>query len=197
MKLSFKQMMAEFKAFAFKGNMLDLAVAVVIGAAFGGVINSLVSDIIMPGLSYVTTAATAAKDAATNAAEKAGHAMGVSTSQPATTQAATEPAAAAPAPPPPPPPAPAAAPKDAKAVDFSWKIGRFEVGKFVASLLNFVLIAFAVFLCVVKFLGSVMKKVGGTPAPSEPTTKECPKCLSVIPLKASKCAHCTADLPPA
>jgi len=41
----------------------------------------------------------------------------------------------------------------------------------------------------------VMKKVGGEPAPSEPTTKECPKCLSLIPIKATKCAHCTADLP--
>ena len=54
MKLS--SLWQEFKAFAFKGNMIDLAVAVVIGAAFGAVINSLVKDIIMPSITYVTTA---------------------------------------------------------------------------------------------------------------------------------------------
>ena len=46
----------------------------------------------------------------------------------------------------------------------------------------------------VKLLGAVMKKAGGTPAPSEPTTRECPLCLSVIPIKAKRCSHCTADL---
>jgi large conductance mechanosensitive channel len=188
----------EFKAFAFKGNMIDLAIAVVIGAAFSGVINSLVQDIIMPSITYVTTTAQKAVTSATVVAENTVKA--IATSRPASTQASTEPAAApaAPAPPPPPPPAPAAkpaAPND-QAVQLSWMIGRIKIGNFIAQLINFILVAFAVFITMVKLLGSVMKQVGGTPEPSQPTTKECPFCLSVIPIKAKKCAHCTADLPP-
>ena len=70
-----------------------------------------------------------------------------------------------------------------------------KIGNFIGELINFVLIALAVFLVIVKLLGSVMKRVGGTAAPSEPTTKECPYCLSLIPSKARKCSQCTADLP--
>lgn len=193
MKISFKQMLAEFKTFAFKGSLIDLAVAVVIGAAFGGVIKALVDDIIMPSVSYVVTAASAATEVATKAAKEAGSAVGV-TSKPSTTQAGEtvakidEPKAAPPA------PAPAAEKPSDKAVNFEWMIGRIKIGHFIGELINFVIIALAVFLIVVKLLGSVMKKVGGTPAASEVTTKECPKCLSLIPIKASKCAHCTADI---
>lgn len=192
MKLGFKQMLSEFKAFAFKGNMIDLAIAVVIGGAFSGVIKSIVDDIIMPSVSYVTTAASAATDAATKAAKDAGSAVGV------TTKPATEPTKTAeeaqPAPPAPAPAAPPAEPK--KPVDFTWTVGRLKMGHFIGELINFMIVAFAVFLIMVKLLGSVMKKVGGTPDASEPTTKECPRCLSLIPIKASKCAHCTADLGP-
>ena len=142
-------------------------------------------------------AATAAHKAATVAQDTASH-IGV-TSRPSETQPAeTQPAEAAVPPPPPPlaaatPTPPAAA--DQKTVDIPWTIGRIKIGNFIAELINFLLVAFAVFLVIVKLLGSVMKRVGGTPAPSEPTTKECPFCLSVIPIKARKCAHCTADLP--
>lgn len=185
----------EFKTFAFKGNMIDLAVAVVIGAAFSGVINALVKDIIMPSVSYVTTAASSAAHAAKNAAQEAGEKTGMTT-KPAATTAPTTQAAAAAAPPPAPaaaPPAPA--PSDQRAVDITWTIGRIKIGDFIGELINFILIAFAVFVTIVKLLGSVAKRVGGTPAPSEPTTKECAYCLSVIPIKARKCAFCTADLP--
>jgi large conductance mechanosensitive channel len=187
MKLSFRQTWAEFKAFAFKGNMVDLAVAVVIGAAFSGVINSLVKDIIMPAVSYAVTGVKEAKHAAENVASKAG----IGTSQPATTQATAEA--------PPAPPAPAAAPAkpaEDKPVEMDWNIGRIQIGHFLAEVLNFMIVAFAVFLIMVKILGSVMKRVAPA-APGEPTTKECPKCLSVIPAKAVKCAHCTADIGPA
>ena len=192
--MRFSALWQEFKTFAFKGNMIDLAVAVVIGAAFGGVINSLVKDIIMPSISYITTGAETAVNTATQIAHKA--ATGPeSTTQP-TTQPTTQAAAATPPPAPAsPPPAPAPAPAEQKPVSFDWTIGRIRIGNFVAELLSFLLIAFAVFITIVKLLGSVMKKVGGTPAPSEPTTKECPYCLSVIPIKARKCAQCTADLP--
>lgn len=188
----------EFKAFAFKGNMIDLAVAVVIGAAFSGVINSLVKDIIMPSISYVTTAASTASSAAKQAAEKAAEKVGATT-KPAESQpgAATEPATAPPEAPAAAAPPAAAPPADDKPVNIDWKIGRINIGNFIGQLINFVLIAFAVFLVIVKLLGNVMKRVGGTPKPSEPTTKECPFCLSVIPIKAVKCANCTADLPTA
>ena len=201
----FSMLWQEFKAFAFKGNMIDLAVAVVIGAAFGAVINSLVKDIIVPSVSYVTSTAQSAAQEAAKVAEKTASAVRItsrpSETQPAETQPAeTQPVQAAPAPAPaPPPPAPAgppaASPDPNKPVEISWTIGRIRIGNFLAELLNFLLVAFAVFIIIVKLLGSVMKRVGGTPAPSEPTTKECPYCLSVIPIKARRCAYCTSELP--
>jgi large conductance mechanosensitive channel len=135
--MSARSFWQEFKAFAMKGNMLDLAVAVVIGAAFGQIITSLVGDIIMPAISYITPQM-----------EYTG-----------------------------------------------WKLGTLKIGNFIGAVINFLIVAFAVFIVIVKLVGGMVKKVGSTPAPSEPTTKECPMCLSVIPLKAVKCAHCTADLP--
>jgi large conductance mechanosensitive channel len=127
----------EFKQFALKGNMIDLAVAVVIGAAFGNVITSLVKNVITPLISYVTPT-----------------------------------------------------------MDFSeWHIGKVMIGNLLNDLISFLFIALAVFVVIVKVVGSVMKKATPAPAPSEPITKECPLCLSTIPLKALKCSHCTADLP--
>jgi large conductance mechanosensitive channel len=189
----------EFKAFAFKGNMIDLAVAVVIGAAFSGVINSLVKDIIMPSIIYVTSTAHQAVNKAEEVAKVGAAAVGVTTKPAETQPAATQSTAEAP---PPAAAAPVAQAKteekkadDTKPVELDWKIGNVKIGSFIAELMNFVIVAFAVFIVIVKLLGSVMKRVGGTAAPSEPTTKECSFCLSVIPIKARKCAHCTADLP--
>jgi large conductance mechanosensitive channel len=175
----------EFKSFAFKGNMIDLAVAVVIGAAFSGVINSLVKEIIMPSVTYVTMAAQSGVQTATKVAEKTEAVIGVAT-QPSSTQ----PSAASASTPPP-------AASDNNLVNTSWIISRihFHVRNFLGELVNFLLVSLAVFITIVKMLGSVVKKVGGEAAPSEPTTKECPKCLSLIPIKATKCAYCTADLP--
>lgn len=207
---------SEFKAFAFKGNMIDLAVAVVIGGAFSTVITSLVKDVIMPSISYVTSAAAQAKETVEKVAVNASHSVGLTTpatlpatqasSQPTTLPATAPvviagppPVVAAPAPPPPAPAPPPAEAKEAssdKAVDIDLKLGRINLGGFIASLINFVLVAFAVFIMIVKALGSVMKKVGGTPSPSEPTTKECGECLSIIPIKARRCAYCTAVQPP-
>lgn len=131
----------EFKAFAMKGNMLDLAVAVVVGGAFGAIVSSLVADIIMPAVSYVMPAGMAYEEWTVGSAEKP-----------------------------------------------------LRVGKFLAAVVNFLIVALAVFIVIVKVVGGMMKRVGGTPKPEEPTTKECPRCLSVIPLKASRCAHCTSEL---
>lgn len=205
MKISFKEMLSEFKAFAFKGNLIDLAVAVVIGTAFSGVIKALVDDIIMPTVSYAVSAASTAAEAGKKAAEHVGDAVGVtskpstaqSTTQPSTQASATQPATQPSTAPPPVPVIVEVKSGDKppeKAVNFEWTIGRIKIGHFIGELLNFIIIAFAVFIIVVKMLGSVMKRVGSTPPPSEPTTKECPKCLSLIPIKATKCAHCTADL---
>lgn len=129
----------DFKAFAFKGNMIDLAVAVVIGAAFKTVIDAVVSDIIMPIVNIVT------------------------------------------------PHFPYQ----------NWHIWFFPIGHLLNQLLNFLIVALAVFLTVVKLSQAVVKRTREPVAPGEPTTKECPYCLSVIPIKARKCAHCTADLEPA
>jgi large conductance mechanosensitive channel len=124
----------EFKAFAFKGNMIDLAVAVVIGGAFGAVVSSLVKDIIMPLVGHVVPG------------------------------------------------------QESYA---GWSIWGMSVGKFIAELVNFLIIAVAVFIVIVKLLGSVMKK---SEPPPGPPMKECPMCLSNIPAKARKCAHCAADI---
>lgn len=130
------KLLQEFKAFAFKGNMIELAVAVVIGTAFGAVISSLVKNVIMPALSYVMPA-------------QAGYT--------------------------------------------AWKIGRIEIGVFIGEVINFLVIAVAIFLCIVQVLGMIKRMTSG-PEPTAPVTKECPLCLSVIPQKAVRCAHCTADL---
>jgi large conductance mechanosensitive channel len=194
--MGIKNMLAEFKAFAFKGNMIDLAVAVVIGAAFSNVIQAMVKDIINPAISYAVTGVKEAHDTATSMTHPVTSKMGV------TSQPATEPAAA-------PvvqtttensPPDGKAKEKPAptdptQAVNLDWKWGRFLIGDFLGAIINFIIQAFAVFLLIVKLSGTIVKKVGKPQAPSEPTTKECPYCLSAIPIKATKCSHCTADLP--
>jgi large conductance mechanosensitive channel len=127
----------EFKSFAFKGNMIELAVAVVIGGAFGAVVTSMVRNIIMPILGYVIP-------------NKGGY--------------------------------------------HGWHIGNLLIGEFLSDVLNFLIIALAVFLMIVKLIGYIMKKAA-PPAAAEPVSKECPFCLMVIPIKASKCGHCTSQLP--
>ena len=77
----------------------------------------------------------------------------------------------------------------------SWTLGRLQVGSFLASLINFLLVAGVLFLVIRKIIGTIRKAID-EPDPRQPTTKECPYCLSKIPDPASKCAYCTADLPP-
>ena len=128
----------EFRNFAFKGNMIDLAVAVVIGGAFGAVVKSMVDNIIMPLLGYVIPS-------------KGGY--------------------------------------------LAWHIGSLKIGMFLGDVLNFLIIALAVFITIVKVMGYLMKKDVPAPPSAEPVNKECPFCLMVIPIKASKCGHCTSALP--
>jgi large conductance mechanosensitive channel len=130
----------EFKTFAFKGNMIDLAVAVVIGGAFGNIISAIVKDLIMPFIADITGLLNIPQDYQ------------------------------------------------------KWHVGNFMVGDLLSQIIQFLIIAASVFIVIVKLLGAVMKKASAPPPAGEPTSKECPLCLSVIPIKAKKCAHCTADL---
>jgi large conductance mechanosensitive channel len=76
-----------------------------------------------------------------------------------------------------------------------WHFGDVKVGLVLADLLNFTMVALAVFVVIVKLVGGIVKTTNRKSAePSAPTTKECPHCLSAIPIKATKCAHCTAEL---
>jgi large conductance mechanosensitive channel len=133
----------EFQEFAFKGNMIDLAVGVVIGGAFGGIISAFVKDMIMPLVALATLKLKVPPDYQ------------------------------------------------------QWQYHGFLVGDLLSQMLNFFIVALVVFIVIVKIVGGLMKKAVATKAkdaPSEPVVKECPKCLSTIPIKAIKCAHCTADL---
>jgi large conductance mechanosensitive channel len=129
----------EFKGFALKGNIIDLAVAVIIGNAFGAVVNSLVKNIIMPLISYLSYVS----------------------------------------------------PLQGGYQD--WHLGQIKIGAFLGDLVNFLVISFAMFLIMKKLL-EVLRRASISSSASEPTTKKCPLCLSEIPVKATKCAHCTADL---
>jgi len=127
-------MLKEFRDFAMKGNVMDLAIGVIIGGAFGLIIASLVGDILMPliglllgGLDFSGLAITVG-DAAIN------------------------------------------------------------YGLFIQAIVNFAIIAAVIFM-LVKAMNSMKK-----PAAAAPTTKDCPYCLSAIPLKATRCPNCTSDL---
>jgi len=142
-------MLKEFKEFAMKGNVLDMAIGVIIGGAFGKIISSLVSDILMPPIGLLMGKV----DFSSLFLNLSG------TPQPSLTAAK---AAGAPT---------------------------INYGVFTQTVFDFIIIAFVIFMLVKQV--NRMKK----PAPSAaPTTKDCPQCLSTIPIKASKCAHCTSSI---
>ncbi len=149
-------MFKEFKEFAMRGNVMDMAVGIIIGAAFGAIVGSFVADVLMPPIGLLL-----------------GH-VDFANLFLVLKQGAT-----------PGPYAALAAAKQAGAVTLN-------VGVFINTVINFVIIAFAIFL-VVRGLNR-MKKRAEAPAPA-PTTKECPFCFSAIPLKASRCPHCTSQMP--
>ncbi len=144
-------MLKEFKEFAMKGNVMDLAVGVIIGGAFQKIITSLVDDIIMPAISMITG--------------------------------------------------------EVDYSDLAFTIGEVSIkyGAFLTAILDFLIIAFSVFI-LVKYLNKMkdgkqkllkkVKKDGKTveEVVEEPTTKVCPFCLSEINIKATRCPHCTSEL---
>jgi large conductance mechanosensitive channel len=144
-------MLKEFKAFVMRGNVIDLAVAVVIGAAFGAIVTSFVNDILMPPIGRALGRVNFAD-------------LFVTLDRQAYPTLAAAKAAGAPT---------------------------INYGVFVNTILNFLIVAFAVFMLVRQ-----VNRFAPRPAtPPTPQTRDCPFCLSTIPLKAARCAHCTSELP--
>jgi len=148
-------MFKEFKEFALKGNMVDMAVGIIIGVAFGTIISSLVADIIMPPIGLLLGNVDFAN---LFILLKEGKVPG--------------------------PYGSLAIAKAAGAVTLNY-------GVFINTVVSFLIIAFSVFL-IVRNINKLRRQEEAPPA--VPTTKECPYCLSVIPIKATRCAHCTMDL---
>jgi len=135
----FRKNFQEFKDFAFKGNLIQLAIGVVLGTAFGGLIKSFVDNIFMPLLSVF------------------------------------------------------GAPVNKEPGYARWEVRGIHFGQFLADLISFLIVAVAIFLLMVKVVGWIAKLSKGSQDVA-PTEKDCPYCLMKIPVKAIKCAHCTADL---
>src|ERR1700739_2212633 len=146
-------MWKEFKEFAVKGNAIDLAVGVIIGAAFGGIVNSLVKDILMPPIGLVTGGLDFSNKFLVLKAPPGGGVFNT--------------------------------PADAAKVGaVTWNYGNF-----ITLVINFLIVAFCIFL-VVKAMNK-MKKPSPTVAP---VAKDCPACAMSIPVKATRCPHCTTEL---
>ena len=131
-------MLKEFKEFVMRGNVLDLAVAVIIGGAFGKIISSLVNDILMPLIGLLLG--------------------GLNFS------------------------------------DLAFTVGDAVVawGAFVQAIVDFLIIAFVIFM-IVKGANAAKKKEEPAP-PAEPTTKDCPYCFTTIAIQATRCPNCTSEL---
>ena len=143
-------MLKEFKAFVMRGNVLDLAVAVIIGGVFGKVVSSLVSDMLMPPIGFLMGKVdfsnlflnlTDASYVSLVEAQKAGAPL-------------------------------------------------IKYGLFINTLIDFIIVSFVIFIVV--HLANRLQKM--KEEPKAVTTKECPYCLSVIPLKATRCGHCTSEV---
>jgi large conductance mechanosensitive channel len=135
-------MLKGFKEFILRGNLLELAVAFVIGAAFAAVVKALVDDIVMP-----IVAAIAGKPDFAN-------------------------------------------------LQFTIHNSKFLYGAFINAVVAFVLVAFAVYFFIVVPMNRIMARRQRGEAPADPTSKQCPHCLSEVPVAATRCAFCTSDLRP-
>ena len=142
-------MLKEFKEFAMRGNVIDMAVGIIIGAAFGKIVASLVKDIIMPPIGLLM-----------GGVDFSGLFINLSGKTFETLAEAQKAGAAT-----------------------------INYGAFINTVLDFLIVAFAIFM-VIKQMNRFKKE----PPPADPTTKECPHCLSNIPIKATRCGHCTSEL---
>jgi large conductance mechanosensitive channel len=146
----------DFKAFIMRGSVVDLAVGIIIGAAFTAVVNSLVKDLLMPPVGLLLGNVDFANIFTVIK-------QGV-----------------------PPGPYLTAAEADiAGAITLNW-------GRFVNAVISLLIVGWAVFL-MVRGLNKLHRKEEAKPAP-EKATKDCPYCLTAIPVKATRCAHCTSQL---
>ena len=148
-------MFKEFKEFALKGSVVDMAVGIIIGAAFGTIVNSLVADIIMPPIGLILGKVDFSS---LFIVLKEGKITGPYESL--------------------------AAAKAAGAVTVNY-------GAFINTIVSFLIVAFAVFF-LIRNINRLQRQKEAPPA--APATKECPYCFSVIPIQATRCAHCTADI---
>jgi large conductance mechanosensitive channel len=146
-------MINEFKQFIMRGNVLDLAVGFIMGAAFSGVVKSLVEDIIMPPIGYILGDVDFSEIY-----------INLSGGNYDSLSAAKEAGAAT-----------------------------INVGVFINVLINFLIVAFAVFL-LIKAVNRMMAQMKEEAPPADPTEKECPHCFTKIPVKATRCPHCTSQL---
>ncbi len=134
----------EFKSFAMRGNVVDMAVGIIIGAAFGKIISSLVSDIIMPPIGMLIGGMDFSN-------------LGITIKEAAADHAAVV----------------------------------IKYGMFINILIDFLIVAFAMFM-IIQAMNRLVKKPETVTAIS--TTKECPECLMAIPIKAKRCGYCTTVL---
>ena len=148
-------MFKEFKEFAMRGNVMDMAVGIVIGAAFGTIVTSLVKDVIMPPIGLLLGNVDFSN---IFAVLKEGKTVG--------------------------PYASVAAAKAAGAVTMN-------MGVFINTIINFLIVAFAIFL-VIRSINRLKRKQEAPAA--APTTKECSFCFTAIPIKATRCPNCTSEL---
>ncbi len=153
-----KEFLNDFKAFAFKGNMMDLAIGMIIGAAFTALVNSVVSNLFMPIISLFTGGFAFRKSGLPlSAGSKDAFMAGADI---ATARAAGS---------------------------------VLPYGTFITDLIQFLILAFVVFL-MVRALAKMMKNAKEEEAAEAPTTKECQFCKTEIHIDAVKCPNCTADL---
>jgi large conductance mechanosensitive channel len=146
-------MFKEFRTFALKGSVIDLAVGLIIGAAFGKIVTSLVSDVLMPPLGLLLGGVDFSS-------------LFINLSDTAYPSYVEAKAAGAPV---------------------------IAYGMFINTLLEFLVIAFAVFL-LVQQINRMKERANRGQPPPDPTERNCPLCLSAVPVLARKCKFCTADL---
>jgi large conductance mechanosensitive channel len=145
-------MMKEFKEFAVKGNVIDMAVGIVIGAAFGAIVKSLVADVIMPPIGLLLGNVDFSNlFLVLKHGTDTGPLLSLAEAQ------------------------------KAGAVTINY-------GMFLNTVISFLIVSFAIFL-VIRAINRLKRQ-----EEEKPKTKDCPLCLSTIPVKATRCAHCTADL---
>ena len=147
-------MLDDFKKFIMRGNVVDMAVGIIIGAAFSAIVKSLVDDVIMPPIGVLlggvdfTNMYFVVKPGASPIA------AGMPLDEAKSTGAAI-----------------------------------ISYGVFINFVINFLIVGFAVFMMI-----RMITKMQKAPPPADPTTKDCPECLSTIPIKATRCAHCAVEV---